>query len=85
MTEYKRTWANKVSENAKAIVATLTPAAALGTSLSLTLPAKIAVPIAAGVSLVTGFITWLTANGDKVYEVVDGVEGLAENTLGRDV
>ncbi|UVF61559.1 membrane protein [Gordonia phage Genamy16] len=83
--QYKRTWGNVVSKNAKAVVATLTPAVALGTSLALTLPANIAAPITAGVSVVTGFITWLTANTEELVEVADSVEGLGESALGRDI
>ncbi|QXO13688.1 hypothetical protein SEA_DUMPTRUCK_33 [Gordonia phage DumpTruck] len=83
--QYKRTWGNVVSKNAKAVVATLTPAVALGTSLALTLPAHIAAPITAGVSVVTGVITWLTANTEELVQVADSVEGLGESALGRDI
>lgn len=78
-------WGNAVTRSTKAIVATLTPAVALGGTLGALLPAAQAAPIAAGVSLVTGFLTWLVANAPKVAEIADSTEEFAEDVTGRDL
>lgn len=83
--QYPSTWGEKVGRYNKAIVAVLTPLVALGASLGALLPAEQAAPIAVGVSAVTGFITYLTANFGKFVEIADNTEDAAEGVLNRDV
>lgn len=78
-------WARTVGRSAKAIVATLTPAVALGGTLGALLPAAQAAPIAAGVSIVTGLITWLTANTGHLKAIAGSTEEFVEDVTGRDV
>lgn len=85
MNNYENTWSNKIGSVSKAIVATVTPAIALGASLGSLLPADQAAYVTAGVSIATGFLTWLTTNTPRIQELGDSAEDLAEDTLGRDV
>lgn len=81
----KATWGDRVGQYSKSIVALLTPAIALGTSLGATLPAEQAVPITAGVAAATGFLTWLVSNTKLLQDNAVAVENVAEQITGRDL
>lgn len=81
----KATWGDRVAQYSKTIVATVTPAIALATSLGATLPAEQAAPITVGVAAATGFLTWLVANTKLLQDNAIAVENVAEQITGRDL
>lgn len=83
--QYPKSWGNKVGQYSKAIVATVTPAIALGGSLGALLPAEQAAPITAVVAAATGFLTWLVANTKGIQDIADSSETFAEGVAGRDL
>lgn len=81
----KATWSDRVSQYSKSIVATLTPAVALGASLGATLPADLSIPITAGVAIGTGILTWIASNTVLLSSLAEAAEELGESITGRDL